>query len=410
MSELDLDISHYEIQDLEQFFKLTKPYTQNEVVNREYELRTLLLSSGHIDKFFKRDLIAFLEEGKQQLVKHVENVKPHTTITLEEKPVPDHFPIKNVPYPSREESIIPPKPIQYVYTQESSHFPGVLNPVDRRTLEKCLSIDTRFGPQMSVNSDFTFSLPSKISKVLSMSCVSFEIDPCSLYNISSSLNNNFIYISVCTVEQEYNQVFVIPDGHYDIHLLLETLNRMLSVQENTPFLFLEWQEDPYHSGKCILVIQEDNDYYTQKIKHISFDFTVDINGNEDKRIDYFSKLGYLLGFTQKRYTGKTQYMGEIPVRMNNSIMYFYLIIDDFQNRSIASFPPAFSQMNMNPSILARISIQPDGKLNIVSHERNYFGPIDLSRLHVQLVDPYGKYLQMDSNYSFCLRLHTVYDL
>ena len=156
MSELDLDISHYEIQDLEQFFKLTKPYTQNEVVNREYELRTLLLSSGHIDKFFKRDLIAFLEEGKQQLVKHVENVKPHTTITLEEKAVPDHFPIKNVPYPIREESIIPPEPIQYVYTQESSHFPGVLYPVDRRTLEKCLSIDTRFRPQMSVNSDYIF--------------------------------------------------------------------------------------------------------------------------------------------------------------------------------------------------------------------------------------------------------------
>ena len=36
MSELDLDISHYENGDLETFFKLQKPYTVENINKREY--------------------------------------------------------------------------------------------------------------------------------------------------------------------------------------------------------------------------------------------------------------------------------------------------------------------------------------------------------------------------------------
>jgi hypothetical protein len=46
----------------------------------------------------------------------------------------------------------------------------------------------------------------------------------------------------------------------------------------------------------------------------------------------------------------------------------------------------------------------------LSTPRKYFGPIDLSRLQIRLLDAYGKVLQMDANFSFCLLLHTVYDL
>lgn len=411
MSELDLDISHYENNDLETFFKLQKPYTVENINKREYEIRTLLLSSGHMDKFFKRDLISFLENGKSRLIQALRPPTPPTTITtLENKPVPDSYPIPNVPSIGREEAIIAPKTTQFMYTQESHHFPGTLNPLERRTLQKCLSIDTRFRPLLSVNSDFTFTLPSKITKVLSMNCVSFEMDPCSLYNISASLNNHFFYISICTVEQEFNQVFVIPDGHYDLDLLLDTMNRMFAAQSGTPFLFLQWEKDPYGSNKCILLIQEDNEYYTQRIKHISLDFTVDINGNEDKKQDTFTKMGYLLGFTQKRYTGQMQYMSNIPVRMNSSIPYFYLAVDDFQNRAVSSFVSSFSQMSISSSILARISIKPNGEIQVISNDRKYFGPVDLSRLHIQLLDAHGKYLRMDSNYSFSLMMHTIYDL
>ena len=64
MIDLDLDINHYEMQDLETFFRLVKPYNEHDVAQKEHDIRTLLLSSGHIEPHFKRDLIMFLEEGR----------------------------------------------------------------------------------------------------------------------------------------------------------------------------------------------------------------------------------------------------------------------------------------------------------------------------------------------------------
>lgn len=411
MSNLDLDIDNYDITDLETFFRLPSTYDEHEIAKKEIEIRTLLLSSGHIASHFKRDLIAFLEEGKKRLISAKIQVRNPTTIKkLYEPTVPDTYPIANPPIPPRSDNIVPPRETSYLYTQPSEYFPGNLNPLDRRTLQKCISIDSRFRPPMTLNSDFTISLPNKIQKVLSLECTSFEIDRNSLYNISSSLGNNYIYISVCAVDGEFNQVFVLPDGHYDMELLLDTLNRMLNDQSNTPFILLEWQKDKFGSNKCILVIKTDNEFYSQRIKHISLDFTVDIDGNVNKNQDTFSKLGYLLGFTKKWYTEETQYMGEIPVRMNSSLPYFYLSIDDFQNRSVACFQPAFSQITMSPSILARISLREQETVEILSTPRKYFGPIDLSRFQIRLLDAYGKVLQMDSNFSFCLLVHTVYDL
>lgn len=412
MSELDLDINNYEIADLETFFRLPITYDEHSIAKKENEIRTLLLSSGHIAKHFKRDLIIFLEEGKKRLIQAKIQAKVPTTIYRNEPPVPDNFPIPVNPLPPQEEVLLPRKETSYVYTQNSEYFPGTLNPLDRRTLEKCISIDSRFRPPMTLNSDFTISLPSKLQKVLSMECASFEIDRHSIYNISSSLNNNFIYISVCAVEQEYNQIFIVPDGHYDLDVLLNTLNRMLLDQENTPFVLLQWKKDPYDSNKCILMINQDseNDFFTQRIRHISLDFTLNIDGNFDKFEDYTSKMGYLLGFTKKTYTGETQYMGEIPVRMFNALPYFYLAVDDFQNRSNACFQPAYSHVTMSPSILSRIALKEQEAVEILSTPRTYFGPVDLSRFQIRLYDVHGKLLQMDSNYSFCLKFNSVYDL
>ena len=69
MSDLDLDIENYSIIDLEKFFKLNPKsnYTASDIELKEYEIREQLLSSGHVDKKMKRNLIEFLTKGKQLL-------------------------------------------------------------------------------------------------------------------------------------------------------------------------------------------------------------------------------------------------------------------------------------------------------------------------------------------------------
>ena len=78
----------------------------------------------------------------------------------------------------------------------------------------------------------------------------------------------------------------------------------------------------------------------------------------------------------------------------------------------------FQESIMNNDILARISIKgnrfnllTNNDFDIVSEPRIYFGPIDLQRLRIRLLDEHGRVLQMEnSNYSFCLKLKMLYDL
>ena len=70
MEQLDLDINNYTINDIEKFF-MFKPksgYTAVQVELRETQIREQLLSSGHIDKRMKRDLIEFLNSAKEWLI------------------------------------------------------------------------------------------------------------------------------------------------------------------------------------------------------------------------------------------------------------------------------------------------------------------------------------------------------
>jgi hypothetical protein len=49
--------------------------------------------------------------------------------------------------------------------------------------------------------------------------------------------------------------------------------------------------------------------------------------------------------------------------------------------------------------------------NIVSEPRTYFGPIDIQKLRIRLLDEHGRTLDMNNaNYSFCLLFKILYDL
>ena len=60
-TDLDLDINNYNITDIETFFRF-KPkskYSENDIELREYEIRSQLLNSGHINKKLKADKLKY---------------------------------------------------------------------------------------------------------------------------------------------------------------------------------------------------------------------------------------------------------------------------------------------------------------------------------------------------------------
>ena len=400
MTDFDFNIQNYSLVDLQHFFKLSSSYSISDVEKKEVEIRLLL--DAHIPSSHKRDFIVFLTEGKNELIKNIPQPKP-----LPEK---QSYPKYTAP-PSRQENVIIPSQTPFVYTQNSEYFQGTLNPIQTRTIKTCITIDSRFRSFPSSSSEFTISLPNKLSHVLSLECCSFEIQSESIPNISASLGNHFFFMNIKTIDKEYPHIFILPNGHYNTKYLLYTLNRLFSEQKQTPYLFLEWILDPYGSGKCVLIITNNpkDDPYTQQIVEITMDFTYDINGNPDTR-DYLTKLGRVIGFTQKKYTGKLFYMSETIPNPSLSINYFYLCVDDFINRSSITFHPTVTKSTIYPSTLARISplVKP---LQMISIPRKYFGPVDLTRFQIRIVNAYGQMFDLDhTDYSFCLQLDTVYDL
>ena len=413
MSDLDLDIQNYTISDMERFFRLNakKKYSAADIELREYEIREQLLSSGHIHKGLKRDLIAFLKEVKDRII---EEKCKKVTITTPYIPL-DSTDYPKVPYPPsnvRENDIIKPNSTPYVYTQNTEFLPGVLNPISKRTLSRNISVDTRFrdSPYTTSSSDFALNLPNKIQKVLSMQLVSLELSTESLYNISQALQNNYIPLSVIyqngELQENHSHTFIIPDGHYSSEHLICILNTLCQETSEAVFHSIYWKLDP--DSHRVLLESTSEDIYT-----ISLDFTLDIHGQSDRNTaDYFGKLGRVLGFTRRKYSGEYVYLGETAINTNYAFSYFFLDIDDFQNHYSPSFVSVFPKIAMPNSVLARISDV--GNTNkeciIISEPRTYFGAIDINRLNIRLLNAYGQVLDMNgADYSFCLLLNVVYD-
>ena len=439
MENLDLDINNYSLKDLERFFKLKSTYNSNDVELKEYQIREQLLKSGHIDKRLKRDFIAFLTNAKNLIIsakcKPIE--KPPTIIPKNYQLDTLNTPLSKIPL-TRETELVQRPETQYIYTNNSDYFPGVINPLNKRIITKCLNIDTKFRDTLTTtqSSDFTIQLTTKLNKVVSMELSAIEI-PFTFYNISNHNGNNFLYIKVICdpttiLNNNYGEkniiheetVFIIPDGNYTPNDLIDKINMILSpkdddgnlIDASSIFSYINFKLDINENGSGTgKVIIESFGKKADVIKSINLDFTKNINGVSDST-NIATRIGWTLGFNRAYYENDLYYIGESIIDCNNN-RYIYLSIDDYNKNSNNSFISVFNQSILNDDIIARVSISDSEGINkhnkmcFITEPRQYFGPVDIQRLRIRLFDEFGRILQMNgSNYSFCLKLNLLYDL
>ena len=437
MEQLDLDINNYNINDLERFFQINPraKYSEGDIELKEYNIREKLLSSGHIDKRFKRDLIEFLELAKNWLIfvkcRKGDLAKPTT--------IPDNYKLDTMDTPISKEveprtnELINREETQFVHSSNSDFFLFKLNQLNTRILTKSLNIDTRFRDNLysTQSSDFSIQMPIKFNKVVSMSLSSLEL-PVSFYGICKEFGNNFLYLHVTHNEFDNSsnvitseKIITIPDGNYNASDLLDTVNNLLSplnednalVNPTDIFSYIKLTHDITSSGSGTgKVTISPTGLHSGLIKSIILDFTKDINGNVDK-VDVSTKFGWNLGFIKRKYRGSTSYIADTVIEPAN-IRYIYLAVDDFANSANNQFVNVFNNSIMSPNILARISIKGsyfslimENDFNIITEPRRYFGPVDIQRLRIRLFDERGRVLPMNnSNFSFCLDFKLIYDL
>ena len=417
----DLNIDNYTKQELASLFELPPNYDDSILEIKESKLRENIMKNTEINKDTQIKTVNFLVKAKTILLN---NYKQDKNPELQQKILDFYntsYELKSTKLEDQDEHMVQVRPDKpYLSSYPSEFFPGVINPLKKRSIKKNLNIDTRFRENYfsSPSTDFHFSLPINFDNVLQMQLTSLEL-PTTYYNVSKQYGNNFFSITVTTASGTSTSVVTIPDGNYTYEGIVNIINTQLS-NLGAPFdqvVFLLNINNNSGSGQMMVGINSSPPPPPITITSLSLNFQADRFGIDDRSTPLPLKFGWMLGFRNGIYENNLNYVSEGVVDVTGP-RYIYLVVDDHNNNVNNGFYSAFNSSLLNNNILARISLQSrffdvqiTNNLNIVTNPREYFGPVNIQNINIQLLDEYGRVLDINNmDYSFCLTLITAYDI
>ena len=314
----------------------------------------------------------------------------------------------------------------------SEYYQGVINPLKKRVITQNLNINTIFRDNYykTQSTNFNFQLPNQFKNILSMRLSSIEL-PTTYYVISRKLGNNFFKITLNPTNQ--SAVIIIPDGNYSSAAIIDYLNDYVTngPLANTYFGYIYFAQNLSQTVCCnngngsAQMVVGINATYTPPAPltalttpfNFTLNFQADINGYPDYSTTLPLKLGWLFGFRKGIYANNSTYVSEGVMDLTGP-NYFYLIINDYQNNVNNGFFGALNSSILNNNILAKITIQSpifgvllENNFNVISSPREYFGQVNIEKLEIQLVDEYGRIVDLrNMDFSFCLTMAAVYDI
>jgi hypothetical protein len=407
--DLDLEITNYTITDLESFFKLNKNYTEEEIKEKEEELKNKILKSDELSKKKKNDIIAFLFEVKNLLINKQKPIIKH-----EDPPV--------------------------IHTRQEEYTRSDLNPVEKRTSTKTLCVDTLFRSNYDTtkSTDYIYKLPLPINNVMSLQLTSFEF-PNTIY-IFTSTNNTFeltLYnintgltdVSGNPIYTTETQKITIPPGNYSSTEFKTIMNNIFINTQTVGLSFLNVDMSIQYNT----IIYINNTPYDPSNNYYSPDFYFKINfaiGNQP----IYKTAGWMIGFRKETYIIKktdtyTNIINTTPPIVYNGYLssestygstidnYIFLEIDDYHNNfPTNTFVSTNTTSYIGKNILARVvltsgsnTIITDNASDGILKKREYFGPIKLEKFRIRVLNRYGDVINIQQNdFSFVLELKQLY--
>jgi hypothetical protein len=410
----DLKIENYSKDELIEMFQLPNDFDKNIVEIKESHLKNSILNNTEINNETKQNTLKFLVKAKNIILNDNPSVNKTPLQTKIEDFYNSSYKLKSSKLEDTQEHMIQVRPEKpYLSSYPSEFFPGVINPLKKRTIKKNLNIDSRFRENYytSAASNFNIILPININDVVQMQLATIEL-PTTYYVVSKQYGNNFFTI---TANDLTSQVITIPDGNYDQNTIMIAINNQLSLLPSpyNQILFgINLVNGNTGSGQTIVGFTN-----LSGNTSLSLDFQADKNGLDDKGTPLPLKFGWILGFRNGKYVNNLNYVSEGVVDTSGP-KYFFLVVDDYKNNVNNNFYAAFNSSILNKNILARISLQANifsvleqNNLALITTPREYFGPVDIQNLTIQLLDEYGRIVDLNNmDFSFCLTLTTSYDL
>jgi len=427
----------YTNNEIESLLRLTPPYTINDINISKKRLIQQIGSINNLGNDKQQEIIEFVDKIALRMQKVVEmpllqnhRVNQHGSNFIIE--TPDSIIGKQAKTENGRMAL-----------ESNSAPPGYINPINVRTITQAISIDSRFRPNYysSKSTNFNVILPSIQKNVVSIRVSSIEL-PITYYAISR-YNGNATCIIIDLSDATQGWLLTLPDGNYEQSWAKNSNAASISQAINDAILnampvsiSANGNVNINNSGTKLtandLVFTLDQisgkSYFTAITGGVLVTsgfilrFNVDIDGNLKLDSNLQMRLGWQLGFRSAEYVSKPKCVSE-GICLVCGPRYGFISIDDHQKNTGPAYMVAYANSILQDNIITRINLaelQADvgvyqsssdpGLSTQLNRTREYFGPVDIQRLHIALYDEYGRIIDLNNmDWSFTLSFETLYN-
>lgn len=441
-SVFDLNINNYTINDLKKLIGLDNKYTFNDILKQQKQIvKTITDSNQYTTKNELNTIVDFFNSAVTILIESIQkqndgliedydelliktsskNVVNKTSTTYA-----GHSFVMNKDTVSINDIINNKETLNPVETYPTNISRSLLNNVKRKTILQTIILNTLFREDYNNTSSTNFNivLPYYFKQVLSLRLSSIQL-PNVMYCVSYSNKNNTFYVVEST---GIEGLVVIPDGNYNITEFTTMLQTEMNTQLNTENRFRvsfdpttgritisnninEFELDFLRDTGDGYIENTNNEVYKHKYK------TNDYNKfNCVPVTELYKRLGWVMGYRGATYEAAKKYTTE-GIYNGASSDYIYFILNDFNNSQSQNIIGMFSESLIGNNILAMIPINSsafsvcfDNGADFIEKKRDYFGPVNIQKLQIELLNQYGEHINLNNmDFSFSLELEIGYD-
>jgi len=436
--DIDLNIDNYTYNDLLNVFRIPNIYSLESIDKMTNQLQLIKNNyPNDITHFFTKAYTIITSVFKLHNLNIIKNIENHETVNEYcgqikriqhfEKKQPDDIAnflkdsytesYKKVLFSEKKMSSLDNRSLYnnlnvntIENTVNNSVAPGNINSIKRLTQFLNLNLNSCFRSNYfkSSSSDFQYIIPSEIKNIVSMRLASIEI-PNSWYLISKNNKNDCFEIMITMIHtikiESKTYKIEIPEGNYTAKTLEDFLNETYFYKSNKNELtkYIKFSINKYSSKSSFEILNNDI--------NISLIFSDEYNENP------LTTFGWLCGFRLTTYLNITSCIISEGLFDNGSDNYLYIVINDYQYNSNNSNIVGFDKSVLNENVLAKIPFKNDKYSLIFNNENNpltkirqYNGPVNISKLHIKLIDKFGTVINLNNmDISLTLEFEILYE-
>lgn len=455
MDKLNLNSDNYSIEEIEKLFNLHKPYVFSDINNAKKTLVEQIKGNNSLGIEKQNNILFFIDTIATRISNKILSINqpnngdnPPTIFDTTLIEQGSNFIIQS---PSRVDGRYSKFEDGRVTAGSTEAPSGFMNPLNVRTITQAVSIDSRFRPNYynSKSTNFDMTLPALIKNVVSLRVATIEL-PMTYYAISKSYgNNNFLIVDASNNTNAWN--VILPDGNYEQSWANESkafhietaVNNALSTAikgtfNSTTGIFSPTTSGPLDpkkdicftidriSGRGVFAHPDGATNPTNISKGFTLYFNVDPDGNVDVNNPIQLRLGWQLGFRSAKYIcGSTTTLGAAVsegICLVCGPRYGFISINDYQKNTGPPYIVAYGSSIFQDNIITRINLaalQGDvgvyqissdpGLTTQMNRTREYFGPVDIQKLHIALYDEFGRIIDLNNmDWSLTLAFEVLY--